>query len=180
MIELWLLKISNNTWFFSTFSFSYSFLALYIEFWRFFLNLDRIMAIENLKHHLILALLIFPYSFLAIHSQHWTMERNLVIFLKFWSNYGYRKSQIPLDFSTFNFFSYRFLAIYSQHWTMYRDLASFLNFWSNYGYWKSQTSLDFSTLKFFHIVFWAIYNQHWTMHREIWWVFLKFGSNYGY
>jgi hypothetical protein len=33
----------------------------------------------------------------------WTKYKNLVIFLKIWSNYGYWKPQKALDFSIVNF-----------------------------------------------------------------------------
>jgi hypothetical protein len=41
--------------------------------WRFLLNFDRVLAIENLKKHLIFSTFNFYYSFLAIFGEQKTM-----------------------------------------------------------------------------------------------------------
>ncbi len=52
-------------------------------------------------------------SFNNFWLHNWTRYRNLVIFLIFWSNFGYWKSQKAIDFYTLKFLC-SFLVIYSQ------------------------------------------------------------------
>jgi len=76
------------------------------------------MAIENLKYHLILALLIFHIAFWQYIAIFEPCIEFLAIFLNFDRIMAIEKSQITLDFSTFNF-SYSFLAVYIEFWQVF-------------------------------------------------------------
>jgi hypothetical protein len=69
--------------------------------------------------------------FLYFWLHNWTMYKNMVIFLLFWSNFDYWKSQKTLNFSTFNFntaFGYVEPTKKSSHISNYKCNSNFHSF----------------------------------------------------